>query len=192
MRRPAEGVDARSETSATSSSTPSRCTDAGEATSTAPRSPACTKRSPTKSGPVQANRVLAGTVGLLRLVGRQRATELNPVLAVPKNARDRARARAVRRRDPRNLGRHGIGLRLRSHRPAFAAHRTPALGSRLYAVAGKIAMATLWTVPGERMKNGLPHEVPFARKRTGCLPPMGEGATVQTAQKFVFGKAAQG
>lgn len=141
-----------------------------------------------KSGPVQANRVLAALSGFFAWAVGKGHLDLNPVMAVPKNA-EKPRERVLSDDEIRTIWKgtdsgsnYDRILRLLL---LTGTRRTEVGSMRWEEVNGN----GLWTVPAERMKNGLPHEVSLSVQAQACLPPSGEGAT-QTG--FVFGKTIDG
>ena len=149
-----------------------------------------------KNGRVQANRVLAALSGFFAWSVGKGYRDSNPVLAVPKNA-ETARERVLSDDEIRTIWAgtaSGSDYDYIVRLLLLTGARRSEVGSMQWPeISTDFANGTLWTVPGSRMKNGLPHEVQICTKAHRCLPPMGEGSTSPNfAQKFVFGKAVGG
>jgi integrase len=140
------------------------------------------------SGPTQANRVLAALSTLFTWSIGKGFIDNNPVFAVPKNAeisRERALSDAEIRAiwkatEPDTDYNRIIRLLL------LTGCRRSEVGGMQWSELLEIAAGTLWTVPGARMKNGLPHEVPLPERAVACLPAPKDG------HSFVFGRRDTG
>ena len=145
-----------------------------------------------KSGPVQANRVLASLSGFFSWSIGKGYRDSNPVMAVPKNA-ETARERVLSDDEIRTIW-HGTNsgsdhdniLRLL----LLTGARRTEIGSMRWE---EVDENGLLTVPGTRMKNGLPHEIPLSEMALAqlqfALPALQE-ETGRTG--YGFGKAING
>lgn len=135
-----------------------------------------------KNGPVQANRVLASLSGYFAFLLARGQIETNPVNGVPKNI-EKGRERVLSDDEIRAIwkGTEGSSDYDRIIRLLLltGCRRSEVGSMRWEEIAGD-----LWTIPGERMKNGLAQEVALTESALATLPEAGKG--------FVFGKEIQG
>ena len=153
-----------------------------------------------KSGPIQANRVLASLSGFFSWTIGKGYRDSNPVMAVPKNA-ETARERELTDDEIRAIWK-GTGsgsdydciVRLL----LLTGARRSEVGSMQWSeIQPDVA---IWTVPAERMKNGEAHEIPLSQICTKILahtendPPSlkGDFKFAHRSANFVFGKAVNG
>ena len=139
-----------------------------------------------KSGPVQANRVLAALSGFFAWAIGRGQLDLNPVLAVPKHPEE-ARDRTLSDDEIKTIW-NGTASGSDYDRIVrlllVTGTRRGEVGSMRWDELTETPAGRLWKVPGERMKNGEPHTVPLTELASAAFP------VARTGSPYVFGKTA--
>lgn len=140
------------------------------------------------NGPTQANRTLAALSTLFTWCIGKGHIDGNPVFAVPKNA-ETVRERELSDDEIRKIwqatepgGDHDRIVRLLM----LTGCRRSEVGGMRWQEFSDTPAGRLWTVPGARMKNGLPQEVPMPEIALASLPEAKDG------RSFVFGRKDTG
>ncbi|MGO4438449.1 tyrosine-type recombinase/integrase [Rhizobium sp. RAF56] len=132
-----------------------------------------------KNGPVQANRVLASLSGYFAFLVARGQVETNPVNGVPKNV-EKGRERVLTDDELRAIWK-GTESGSDYDRIIRVLLLTGLRRSEVGSMRWEEVAGDLWTIPGERMKNGLAHEVALTESALAALPEAQD-------KGFVFGK----
>lgn len=131
-------------------------------------------------GKVKANRVLATISAYFSWLMARGVIEMNPAIKIPRNV-EKPREKCLTDDELRAIWR-ATASGSDHHRIVRLLLLTGARRSEVGSMRWSEINSNLWTVPGERMKNGLPHEIPLTEMAYACLPPLEEGVD------HVFGK----
>ena len=141
-----------------------------------------------KSGPVQANRVLASLSSFFGWAIGKGHVDLNPVLGVPKNA-EKPKERVLSDPELKAIwqasgeGDFGTIVKLLM----LTGVRRQEIGDMAWSELSTADGQTLWTIPGSRTKNHLPHELPLPDAVATLLPRRPDDGSGE-GSRYIFGK----